>query len=148
MGLSAEKKTSDRVQGAKQNQAGHLAESRIAAGFPSPAAEYTEGPLDLNQLLVQHREATFFVRVEGDSMKGAGIASGDLLVVDRALEARNGSIVIATIDGDFLVKKLRKKRNGEAWLESANPEFPPLKLEEGSDFQIWGVVSHSIRSFE
>lgn len=120
--------------------------SRIAAGFPSPADDHLESPLDLNEHLVTHPAATFVVKVQGDSMLGAGIRDGDLLVVDRSLEARNGSIVVAVIDGELTVKRLRTGR-GRIRLEAENPAYPPLVLREGSDLVIWGVVAHAIRSY-
>lgn len=120
--------------------------SRIAAGFPSPADDHLESPLDLNEHLVTHPAATFMVRVQGDSMLGAGIRDGDLLVVDRSREARNGSIVVAVIDGELTVKRLRTGR-GNIRLEAENPAYPPLVLREGSDLVIWGVVAHAIRSY-
>lgn len=120
--------------------------SRIAAGFPSPADDHLESPLDLNEHLVTHPAATFVVKVQGDSMLGAGIRDGDLLVVDRSLEARNGSVVVAVIDGELTVKRLRMGR-GKIRLEAENPAYPPIVLREGSDLVIWGVVAHAIRSY-
>ncbi|MDD2239473.1 MAG: translesion error-prone DNA polymerase V autoproteolytic subunit [Kiritimatiellae bacterium] len=120
--------------------------SRIAAGFPSPADDHLESPLDLNEHLVAHPAATFMVRVQGDSMLGAGIRDGDLLVVDRSREAHDGAIVVAVIDGDLTVKRLRTSR-GRIRLEAENPAYPPLILREGSDLVIWGVVAHAIRSY-
>jgi DNA polymerase V len=120
--------------------------SRIAAGFPSPADDHLEGPIDLNEHLVAHPAATFVVRVEGDSMVGAGIRNGDLLVVDRSLEPKSGAIVVAVVDGELTVKRLRieKKR---LWLVPENPAFPPIEVRENADLVIWGVVAHAIRSY-
>jgi DNA polymerase V len=119
--------------------------SRIAAGFPSPADDHLEDSLDLNTHLVQHPAATFFVRVQGDSMTGAGIHHGDLLVIDRALEPKSGSVVVAVINGELTVKRLRLE--GEAvWLMPENPKYPPLQIREGMELVIWGVVAHSVRS--
>lgn len=115
----------------------------VKAGFPSPADDYMEEKLDLNEHLIQHPAATFFVRVEGDSMKGAGILKGDLLIVDRALEASNGKIVIAVINGEFTVKRIRKVQE-TVFLEAENPHYPPIQIDPNWDFQVWGVVTYVI----
>lgn len=120
--------------------------SRVAAGFPSPADDHLEGPLDLNEHLVPHPAATFVVRVAGDSMTGAGIRDGDLLVVDRSREAKSGAIVVAVVDGELTVKRLRIGKKGIR-LEPENPAYPPLEVREGADLVIWGVVAHAIRSY-
>ena len=120
--------------------------ARLAAGFPSPADDDIEAAIDLNAHLVAHPAATFFVRVKGDSMVGAGIHHGDLLVVDRALEARSGSIVVAVVDGELTVKRLRLE--GErVWLMPENPAYPPLEIRDGMALHLWGVVAHAVRSF-
>ena len=116
--------------------------SPVPAGFPSPADDYIERSLDLNEHLIKHPAATFFVRASGDSMVGS-IHSGDLLVVDRAKEAANGSIVIAVIDGELTVKRLCKRGNSIS-LESDNPSYAPLAVNEESDVAIWGVVTNVI----
>ena len=115
----------------------------VKAGFPSPADDYMEQKLDLNEHLIQHPAATFFVRVEGDSMRGAGINKGDILVVDRALEPTNGKIVVAVINGEFTVKRIRIME-GKICLEAENANYPPIRIEEGWDFEVWGVVTFSI----
>lgn len=120
--------------------------SRIAAGFPSPADDHLEATLDLNQHLVQHPAATFFVRVQGDSMTGAGIHHGDLLVVDRALEPKSGAIVVAVINGELTVKRLQIEGE-KIWLTPENTRYPALEITEGMDLVIWGVVAHAVRSF-
>ena len=118
----------------------------VPAGFPSPAEEYLEEPLDLSKHLIPRPEATFFFRVSGDSMKEAGILSGDLLVVDRSLDARDGSIIIAVIDGALTVKRLR--RNGpRLCLVPANENFCPIAIKPETDFEVWGVVTHAVHSF-
>lgn len=115
----------------------------VKAGFPSPGDDYVEQNLDLNEYLIQHPAATFFVRVDGDSMIGAGIAMGDILIVDRALEAANGKIVVAVINGEFTVKRL-KKVGEKLTLEAANPNYPPIAIHPGWDFRVWGVVTYVI----
>lgn len=113
---------------------------RIPAGFPSPADDFIEQALDLNDLLITNPPATFFVRVAGHSMSGAGIFNNALLVVDRSLKPTNGRIVIAVVDGELTVKRLRKFRDGRVELHSENPEFEPLTFADGCELVIWGVV--------
>jgi DNA polymerase V len=115
----------------------------IMAGFPSPAEDYAELPLDLHELLISHPAATFFVRVEGDSMKGAGMQSGDILVVDRSLAPQNGKIVVALLNGEFTVKRLKMEEK-KVYLIPENPRYPTLEVTAESDFQIWGVVTYVI----
>ncbi|MDA0747020.1 MAG: translesion error-prone DNA polymerase V autoproteolytic subunit [bacterium] len=117
--------------------------SRIPAGFPSPADDYLDQCLDLNDLVVQHPAATFFVRVDGDSMLGAGIHSKDVLVVDRALEPADNRIVVAVINGEFTVKRIRKDQD-RLFLAPENSEMDPLEITPGMDFQVWGVVTYVI----
>ena len=119
--------------------------SRIAAGFPSPADDHLEAPLDLNAHLVKHPAATFVVRVDGDSMTGAGIYNGDLLVVDRSLDAKSGHIVVAVVNGEMTVKRLLIDRK-RIRLVPENPVYKPIEIREGSDLVVWGVVAHVIRS--
>lgn len=119
---------------------------RLRAGFPSPADDYVEGELDLNELLICHKAATFFCRVKGNSMEAAGIFNGDLLIVDRAITPVSGKIVVASVDGEFVVKRL--VRTGvELRLEAASPEYAPILLKEGQELTIWGVVTGSVRQF-
>lgn len=120
----------------------------VVAGFPSPAEQYLEPQLDLNELLVKRPAATYFVRVQGDSMTGRGIHDGDLLVVDRSLDPRDGDVVIAAIDGDFTVKTLRKgvKEVGGTMkrtvsLEAANPSYSTIVLKGASELQLFGKVT-------
>jgi DNA polymerase V len=117
----------------------------VSAGFPSPADDYLEGTLDLNQHLIKHEAATFFVKVKGDSMIGAGIHSGDLLIVDRALEPTDNSVVIAVVNGELTVKRLCK-RNGHLMLVPDNGNYQPLHITECTDFEVWGVVTHVIHA--
>lgn len=122
-----------------------LYHSAIAAGFPSPADDYIDNQLDLTELLIQHPSATFFLRVSGSSMEGAGIYHGDLLIVDRSLEAEDGKIVIAVLDGEMTVKRLHRDKQ-KLWLLPENPLYPNLEISEDMQFEIWGVVVHVIHS--
>ncbi len=117
--------------------------TRIPTGFPSPADDYVDTRLDLNDLLVKHPAATFFVRVEGDSMRGAGINPGDVLVVDRALEASDNDVVVAVVNGEFTVRRIRRER-GKLLLISDNPELSPLEVTREMEFDVWGVVTYAI----
>ncbi|MGH8355569.1 MAG: LexA family protein [Pseudomonas sp.] len=118
---------------------------RVSAGFPSPAADHLEKTLDFNELLIRHPNATFMAQVVGDSMRGAGIFSGDILVVDRAISPRPGHIVLAAVQGEPLVKEFAME-NGHAKLCSHHPDYPPLLIEQADDLSIWGVVTFSIRN--
>jgi DNA polymerase V len=149
--------------------------SRVPAGFPSPADDFIEGLIDLNSLLRLGDAATFLMRASGESMKDAGIHDGDILVVSRADEPKNGDVVVAAVDGEFTVKVYRvgqKSRPGRTastgdgaagqapglapydgrrkrlvWLEPANPDFEPIYPAEGSELRVWGVVKHTLHSF-
>ena len=122
-----------------------LALAGVRAGFPSPADDYIEDELDLTKFLVKNKAATFLVRAAGDSMEGAGIRDGALLVVDRSAEAHDGSIVIAVVDGQLTVKRLRRVE-GRAWLEAANPRYKAIEVS--GDDMVWGVVAHAVQSFK
>jgi DNA polymerase V len=125
-----------------------LMSSHVRAGFPNPAEEAGGFALDLNQYLVKHPVSTYYLRVEGDSMTGAGITSGDLVVVDKSLEARSGDIVVAAVDGDFTLKRF-KKQGSQAWLIAEHPGYPPIALHEAHDASLWGVVTfvvHKVRN--
>ena len=117
---------------------------RASAGFPSPADDYLDRPLDFNELLIENPDATFAVRVAGDSMIGAGIFPGDIAVVDRSKTAVDRSIVLAILDGEFTLKRYRQ-RGLRCWLEAENPDYGPTELTEDSTFEIWGVIKKSIR---
>lgn len=117
--------------------------SAIPAGFPSPAEGYLDDALDLNQLLVAHPAATFFIRVQGESMRDANIHSGDVLVVDRSLEPKNRDIIVAVLNGEFTVKRV-SIRGEKLFLVSENRAFSPIEVREGEDFQVWGVVTYVI----
>jgi DNA polymerase V len=117
--------------------------AKISAGFPSPADDYIDKKLDLNELLIKHPSATFFVRVSGDSMIDAGINSGDILIVDRALEPAENRIVIAALNGELTVKRMRKI-NGRIYLIPENAAYDPIEVIPEMQFEVWGVVSHVI----
>ncbi|GGW61614.1 translesion error-prone DNA polymerase V autoproteolytic subunit [Alishewanella tabrizica] len=116
----------------------------ISAGFPSPAQDYVERTLDLNELCIRHPTATFFVKVSGDSMKNAGIYHEDILVVDRALHARHGDIVVAFINQEFTVKELHLKP--QLQLCPHNPDYPVLPIRDTDEFEVFGVVTSVIRN--
>ena len=120
-----------------------LYSSHVSAGFPSPADDDIEESLDLNQHLIKHPAATFFLRVSGDSMEGAGIYDGDLLVVDKSLEASNQKIVIVALEGQLTVKRLVKK-NDQVWLYPENTNYQPMLLTDQQDITVWGVVTNVI----
>ena len=115
-----------------------------ACGFPSPAEDYVDRPLDFNELLIEHPAATFAIRIEGESMTGAGIFPGDIAVVDRACEPVNGCIILALLDGAFTVKRYRLK-DGAVVLQAENPAFAVMALSDGQSFEVWGVITRSIR---
>ena len=119
---------------------------KVVAGFPSPADDYIEDRLDLNQKLAPHPNSTFLLRVQGDSMIKAGIFEGDILVVDRSIEPKDGKIVIAALDGELTVKRLSLGKNGMALLPE-NDDYPVIPIKEESDVVIWGVVTSTIHQF-
>ena len=121
--------------------------SRVQAGFPSPADDYLEDTLDLNTHLIHHKEATFFVKAQGDSMIRAGIQQGDILIVDKSLSAKSGKIVIAVVDGEFTVKRLHKYK-GNITLKAENPDFEDIKIGGDDELIIWGVVTSVIHQYE
>ncbi|MBF0387412.1 MAG: translesion error-prone DNA polymerase V autoproteolytic subunit [Candidatus Omnitrophica bacterium] len=118
----------------------------VSAGFPSPADDFIESNLDWNEYLVRHPAATFCVRAKGDSMINAGIFSGSIMIVDRALYPRQDSIVVAVLDGEFTVKHIRREQ-GRVVLYPDNPAYQPVEIASGRDFSVWGVVTHVIRTF-
>lgn len=117
----------------------------VSAGFPSPAEEYLEGTLDLNKLLIRRPAATFFVRVVGDSMTGAGIHSQDLLVVDRSLEPTSGRVIIAVLNSELTVKRLQISPTG-VYLVAENQLYQPIAVTEAMQFEVWGTVTYVIHS--
>ena len=122
-----------------------LLSNSISAGFPSPADDYTEEHIDLNEHLISNPFSTFFLRVKGDSMINAGIKDNDLIIVDKSIKAKPGNIIIAMIDGEFTVKRLSIKNN-ELYLKAENHKYPEFKFKNHIDVQIWGVVIHTIHS--
>jgi DNA polymerase V len=119
--------------------------SQVRAGFPSPAEDFLDKRLDLNEFLIKHPASTFFVKVKGDSMIKAGIYSGDMLIVDRSLEPKDKRIIIAVVNGEFTVKRVRKTRE-KLFLVSENDDYKPIEINESMDFEIWGVVVHVIHT--
>ena len=119
--------------------------SCVAAGFPSPADDYLDEFLDLNKKLITNKSATFLARAEGDSMKGAGIFSGDILIVDRSIKPSSNKVVVASLNGELVVKRYRKI-DGKAFLISENKNFEPIALGEDHELVIWGVVVHCIHT--
>ena len=132
------------VKSEEQTSGLQFFESRVQAGFPSPAqGEYADS-IDLNRALITNPAATFCARVIGNSMVDAGINEGDLLIIDRSITPHDGNIAVCFVDGDFTVKRLSIRDNA-VYLTPANSAFPELKVEENSSFQVWGVVSHIIK---
>ena len=121
-----------------------LMASPAQCGFPSPADDYVDCPLDFNELLIQNASATFAVRIAGESMTGAGLFPGDIAVFDRSRTAEDGSIVLALLEGEFTIKRYRR-RNGRVWLQAENKAFEDIDIADGADCQVWGVVTKSIR---
>ena len=125
-----------------------FADCGIKAGFPSPAQDYITESIDLNKVLVRHSETTFYAKVSGDSMRDMGISDGDLLVIDRAIEAQSGDLVAAFLDKEFTLKQFKLDRTNHcAWLIPANPKYEPIKVTEENEFLIWGVVTSCIKQF-
>ena len=118
----------------------------ISAGFPSPADDFIEISIDLNNHLIKHKDSTFFAKVKGHSMKDAGIFDGDLLVIDKSLAPQDGKIAICQIDGEFTVKRIKIEKN-IVWLVAENEDYKPIKVTEENELMIWGIVLHSIKSF-
>ena len=129
----------------KENGLGQwLAEEGISAGFPSPADDFKETRISLDRELVKNKEATFYARVSGDSMVGAGLDDGDLLVIDRSLNPENGKIAVCLVDGEFTVKRIKKEKN-ELYLIPENKKYKPIELKEENELIIWGVVEYVIK---
>lgn len=121
-----------------------LAQTGISAGFPSPADDFKEFKISLDKTLVKNKEATFYAKVSGQSMVGAGIDDGDLLVVDKSLDPKHNTIAVCFIDGEFTVKRL-KVSGGDVYLQPENPSYKAIKVTNDNDFQVWGIVTHVIK---
>lgn len=121
-----------------------LADGGIKAGFPSPAQDFLDRAIDLNRELVKHPASTFYGRVRGDSMQDAGIFDGDILVIDKSLEPRNGDIAVCFVDGEFTIKHIRIEEKC-VWLVPANSQYAPIRVTEENEFLIWGIVTYSIK---
>ena len=132
------------AENAPQQELPKMAQEGIHAGFPSPATDYMTQAIDLNKELVKHPAATFYGRVVGDSMIDAGVEEGDILVIDRSLEAQDGDMAVCFVDGEFTLKHL-KFHEGGLTLGPANERYPSIEIGEGSDFMMWGVVTYVIK---
>ena len=121
-----------------------LIEQGISAGFPSPADDFKEIRISLDKEIVRNEEATFYARVDGDSMHGAGLSDGDLIVIDRSEEPKNGSIAVCFLDGEFTVKRLKLK-NQEVYLMPENSRYSPIKIDDGNELSIWGIVTYVVK---
>jgi DNA polymerase V len=117
----------------------------VPAGFPSPADDYLEGEIDLGRYLIERPAATFLLRVSGQSMSGAGILDGDLVVVDRSVEAKPGHVVVAVLGGEMTIKRLRRLTDGRTALKAEHPDYPPVIIGEEQPAEIWGVVVGCVR---
>ena len=123
-----------------------LAGSSVPAGFPSPADDYLDRALDFNQLLIENPAATFAVKIAGESMTGAALLPNDIAVINRARKPTNGCIVLALVDGEFTIKRYRLIE-GRVILKAENPDYPDIVIKDGSDFEVWGVLSASVRQY-
>ena len=122
----------------------HFFDTGISAGFPSPAEDFKEQRLSLDKELIKNKEATFFAKVSGQSMIGAGLDDNDLLVIDRSLEPAHNKIAVCFLDGEFTVKRLKVDKD-EVWLQPENPDYPIIKITKENDFIIWGIVTNVIK---
>lgn len=121
-----------------------IADEGIKAGFPSPAQDFMDLAIDLNKELVRHPASTFYGRVRGDSMQDAGVYDGDILIIDKSLEPRNGDMAVCFVDGEFTIKYIKIEKD-IVWLIPANDCYSPIKITEDNDFLIWGIVTYSIK---
>ncbi len=122
-----------------------VVENGISAGFPSPADDFLDCSIDLNKVLIKNKDATFYGRVKGDSMIDAGISNGDLLIIDKSLEPKNGKIAVCYIDGDFTIKRIKIEKD-VIWLVAENKNYSPIKVTKDNNFLIWGIVTTIIKS--
>lgn len=123
-----------------------FADGGIRAGFPSPAQDYTPESIDLNRTLIRHPASTFYARVVGDSMCGEGITEGDILIVDRSIEAEHGDLVVCCLDGEFTLKRLCLNRGDTIFLMPSNRKYRPIEVSGDKDFMVWGVVIYTIKA--
>ena len=121
-----------------------LLSSAISAGFPSPALDFIDLSIDLNKQLIEHPSATFYGRVQGDSMLNAGISNGDLLVIDKSIKPTNGKIAVCYLDGEFTLKRIKVNKTG-LWLMPENDNYKPIKIEEHNELKVWGIVTYVIK---
>ncbi len=134
----------EQIEDKRQEDLPKMAQEGIHAGFPSPATDYMTQAIDLNKELVKHPAATFYGRVVGDSMIDAGVEEGDILVIDKALEPRDGDMAVCFIDGEFTLKHMKFHEGGMS-LVPANEKYPVIEVTEGTDFVMWGVVTYVIK---
>lgn len=123
----------------------HVANDGISAGFPSPADDFLDSSIDLNKEFIKNKDTTFYGRVKGDSMIGAGLNDGDLLIIDKSIEPKNRKIAVCFIDGDFTVKRIKITKD-VIWLIAENKNYKPIKVTKDNDFIIWGIVTNVIKS--
>lgn len=123
-----------------------FADGGIQAGFPSPAQDYLCESIDLNKTLVEHPAATFYAKVVGDSMSGEGITEGDILIVDRSIEAEHGDLAVCCLDGEFTLKRLCLNRGDRIFLMPSNRRYKPIEVTADNDFMVWGIVTHTIKA--
>jgi DNA polymerase V len=136
-------KVSPKLSNSLKNIKLPLYATNVSCGFPSPADDYIDSVLDLNEKLISKPAATFFVKAKGDSMVGAGIHDGDLLIIDRSITARSGQVVLAILNGEFTLKTL-KRSNGKIWLQPENTKYQSILVNEEMQFEVWGVAIHCI----
>ena len=127
-----------------EEEGAFFTDSGISAGFPSPAEDFKEQRISLDKTLIKNKEATFYARVSGQSMIGAGLDNDDLLIIDRSLEPEHNKIAVCFLDGEFTVKRLKVNKDG-VWLQPENSKFKPVKITEENEFIIWGIVTHVIK---
>lgn len=123
-----------------------FADCGVRAGFPSPAQDYITESIDLNRTLIKHPAATFYAKVVGDSMSGEGITEGDILIVDRSVEAEHGDLAVCCLNGEFTLKRLCLNRGNRIYLMPSNRRFNPIEVTADDDFMVWGVVIYTIKA--
>ena len=122
-----------------------MVDNGISAGFPSPADDFLDASIDLNKIFIKNKDATFYGRVKGDSMIGAGLSDGDLLIIDKSIEPKDGKIAVCFIDGEFTVKRINITTD-VIWLIAENKNYKPIKVTKDNDFLIWGIVTNVIKA--